>query len=185
MRYSKYIVICTALLMLVSCGTKKKVQPSAVSDQPAVPAWHTCLIQGSRATISTNTDRISAGVTMQTVRDSMIVISVMPMLGIEMMRLEATPTELIAINKLQGQYAKTTYAELNRKANPNINWDVLQQISSAELPTGPDKARLLYTFGDETIELVLEYGKRQLDVPVRVTHIPVNRYTQIDITKWL
>ena len=127
--------------MLVGCGAKKSIGKSQASKAESAPAWHTCLIQGAVATITTNTDRFSASVTMQTVRDSMLVISVMPMLGMEMIRLEATPTELIAIDKLHGRYAKATFADLNRQLTPSLNWDILQQICSADLPTGNDKAR--------------------------------------------
>jgi hypothetical protein len=109
----------------------------------------------------------------------------MPMLGMEMIRLEATPLELTAIDKIHGRYAKATYADLNRKLTPDLNWDVLQQLCSAELPTGNEKARLQYAFGEQTIELVIDYGKRQLDVPVRVVNQPVTRYQQIDISRWL
>lgn len=178
-------MICVAALVLSSCGAKKKAAQQAAVTEPAVPAWHTCLIQGAQATVSTNTDRISAAITMQTVRDSMIVISVTPLFGMEMMRLEATPTEIIAIDKLHGQFAKATFADLNRKLTPSLNWDILQQISSGELPTGAEKARLQYRFGGDTIELVINYSPRRLDVPVRVTNIPTNRYTQVDISKWL
>ena len=128
---------------------------------------------------------MSAAIMMQAVRDSMLVISVMPMLGMEMIRLEATPTELTAIDKIHGRYAKATYADLNRKLTPSLNWDVLQQICSAELPTGNEKARLQYAFGEQTIELVIDYGKRQLDVPVRVVNQPLNKYTEVDISQWL
>ena len=122
---------------------------------------------------------------MQVVRDSMLVISVMPMLGMEMLRIEATPLEVIAIDKIHGQYATATYAELNRKLTPSLNWDILQQLCSAELPTGDQKARLQYMFGDDTIEIVINYSPRQLDVPVRVMNIPTKRYTKVDISKWL
>ena len=128
---------------------------------------------------------MSAAIMMQAVRDSMLVISVMPMLGMEMIRLEATPTELTAIDKIHGRYAKATYADLNRKLTPSLNWDVLQQICSAELPTGNEKARLQYAFGEQTIELVIDYGKRQLDVPVRVVNQPLKKYTEVDISQWL
>lgn len=128
---------------------------------------------------------MSAAIIMQAVRDSMLVISVMPMLGMEMIRLEATPLELTAIDKIHGRYAKASYADLNRKLTPDLNWDVLQQICSAELPTGNEKARLQYAFGEQTIELVIDYGKRQLDGPVRVVNQPVTRYQQIDISRWL
>ena len=102
-----------------------------------------------------------------------------------MLRVEATPLEVIAIDKIHGQYATATYAELNRKLTPSLNWDILQQLCSAELPTGDQKARLLYMFGDDTIEVVINYSPRQLDVPVRVMNIPTKRYTKVDISKWL
>ena len=122
---------------------------------------------------------------MQTVHDSMIVISVMPMLGMEMMRVEATPTQIIAIDKLHGRYAKATYADLNRQLTPSLNWDILQQLCTAELPTGPEKARLVYTFGKERLELIIHYPPRKLDVPVRMTNQRLTKYTEIDVSKFL
>lgn len=122
---------------------------------------------------------------MQTVHDSMIVISVMPMLGMEMMRVEATPTQIIAIDKLHGRYAKATFADLNRQLTPSLNWDILQQLCTAELPTGPEKARLVYTFGKERLELIINYPPRKLDVPVRMTNQRLTKYTEIDVSKFL
>ena len=122
---------------------------------------------------------------MQTVHDSMIVISVMPMLGMEMMRVEATPTQIIAIDKLHGRYAKATFADLNRRLTPSLNWDILQQLCTAELPTGPEKARLVYTFGKERLELIINYPPRKLDVPVKMTNQRLTKYTEIDVSKFL
>ena len=178
------IIIWVIALCLCSCGAKKK----AVSSQPVEPAepvWHTCLIQSAQATLINNDDRISAAVTMQTVRDSMIIVSVMPLLGMEMMRIEATPLEVIAIDKMHGQYARATYADLNRKLTPAMNWDIFQQLCTAELPTGPEKARLQYVFGKDTIELIINYSPRRLDVPVRMNGQRLDKYTEIDISKWL
>jgi hypothetical protein len=122
---------------------------------------------------------------MQTVRDSMIVMSVMPLLGMEMLRVEATPLEVLVIDKIHGQYGKATYAEINRKLSPAVNWDVLQQIASAELPTGNERARMVYNFGKQVIEVVIDYPARKTDVPVRVSAQRIDRYTQVDISKWL
>ena len=172
-------------LLLAGCGVKKKVQPAPVPAEPEVPAWHTCLIQGARATLRVNNDRIDATVTMQTVHDSMLVISVTPLLGMEMVRFEATPFELTGINKIDGTYATTTYTAVNKRLTPTVNWDVLQQLCTAELPTGSEQARLLYTLGDKTIELIVNYPARRLDVPVRVSRMNTSRYRKIDIEKWL
>lgn len=180
------LIPLSIVLLLTGCGTKKKVvEPEKAKVESRVPAWHTCLIQGARATIDRDGDKLSATVTMQTVRDSMLVISVMPMLGMEMMRVEATPTEIIAIDKIHGQYAQATYAELNRRMTPAMNWDIIQQLCTAELPTGDKRARLQYVFGEETIELVVEYPERQLDVPVRVYNLPTAKYQRINISNWL
>lgn len=181
---SERILIVAMAVLLCGCGAKKKVISSQPAE-PAQPAWHTCLIQGAQATVTTNDNRVSAAITMQTVRDSMIVISVMPLFGMEMMRIEATPIEVTAIDKLHGQYAKATYSDLNRKLTPAINWDIFQQLCTGELPTGPEKARMMYLFGDDTIELVITYSPRRLDVPVRVNALRTDNYTQVDVSKWL
>jgi alpha-tubulin suppressor-like RCC1 family protein len=115
----------------------------------------------------------------------MIVLSVMPLLGMEMLRVEATPLEVLVIDKIHGQYGKATYAEINRKLSPAVNWDVLQQIASAELPTGNERARMVYNFGKQVIEVVIDYPARKTDVPVRVSAQRIDRYTQVDISKWL
>ena len=185
MKLKNICIVLSSCLLLVACGTKKKVVESQESSVESTPAWHTCLIQNARATVTTNEQQLSANVTMQTVHDSMLVISVMPILGMEMLRVEATPVEVIAIDKFHGRYAKATYADINRRLTPSLNWDELQQICTAELPTGDKRARLAYAFGEEMIELVIEYPARQIDVPVKVNNIRLNKYTQVDISKWL
>ncbi|MBQ7997156.1 MAG: DUF4292 domain-containing protein [Paludibacteraceae bacterium] len=183
-----YIFLLAAAVLVCGCGTKKKAvntSPAAVATEPETPSWHTCLIRNARGTITMDDATIAANVTMQTVRDSMIVISVMPLPGIEIARFEATPVEVTGFNKIDGTYATATYAEVNRNLVPNINWDMLQQLCSAELPTGDKRARLYYTLGEKTIELVVDYPPRQTDVPVRAEHQRTDRYKKVNITKWL
>ena len=171
-------------MTLVSCGVKKQVA-TVPTPTEETPTWHTCLIQGTRARVIKDGETMASTVLLQTVRDSMLVISVMPLMGMEVLRLEATPLEIVGIDKINGQYAEATFADVNRRLRPEINWDVLQQICTAELPTGDKTARLVYSFGDDTIELVLDYGVRKLDVPVRVMKQNTSRYTKIDISKFL
>jgi len=184
MKYKSIFIVLSSALLLCGCGAKKKaVQPA--EPKPVVPTWHTCIIQGAQATVMTDEDKLSSAVTMQTVHDSMIVISVTPMFGMEMMRVEATPTEIIAIDKLHGRYARGTFADLNKQLKPSLNWDILQQICTAELPTGDKKARLVYTFGKKQIELILDYPPRKIDVPVKMTNQRLTKYTEIDVSKFL
>ena len=161
-----------------SCHT----QQAAVQKQSAETLteeetlWHTGLIQGAKATLTMDGKTISANCTMQVVRDSMLVISVMPMLGIEVYRLEATPDELIAIDKLNHQYLRTDYAHINKYVAPSLTWEDLQQIASNEVQGGPF---IGYAIGEKTIALKITYPEKQTDVPVRMLHIDLSRYEQV------
>ena len=187
MKGNKIIGLLCAAIIMVGCGTSKRAVSPQTSDvsEPAVPAWHTCVIQGARATILLGEEQISSSATLQVVRDSMLVISITPIAGIEIIRIEATPAEVIGISKIDGTYAVASYDEINRKLVPAVTWETLQQLCSAELPTGSDQARLVYMLDDKRIELAISYPARRLDVPVRVNHIRTDRYKKVDISKWL
>lgn len=187
MKSERIIGFVCAAVMMVSCGTKKHAISSTTpaEEKPAVPAWHTCVIQGARATITLGDEKISSSATLQVVRDSMLVISVTPILGLEIARFEATPTEIVGINKFDGTYAVSTYDYINSKIVPAVSWETLQQLCSAELPTGSDKARLVYTLGEQIVEIVIVYPARKLDVPIRLHHSRTDRYKKVDISKWL
>lgn len=161
-----------------SCRTQRvavQSQPTETPTEEEKP-WHTCLMQGAKATLTMDEQTITANCTMQVVRDSMLVISVMPMLGIEVYRLEATPDELIAIDKLNHQYLKTDYARINRYVTPSLTWEDLQQIASNEVQGGPF---IGYAIGEKTIALKITYPEKQTDVPVRMLHIDLSRYEQV------
>ena len=161
-----------------SCHTQQAAvqpQPTETPTEEEKP-WHTCLMQGAKATLTMDEQTITANCTMQVVRDSMLVISVMPMLGIEVYRLEATPEELIAIDKLNHQYLKTDYARINRYVTPSLTWEDLQQIASNEVQGGPF---IGYAIGEKTIALKITYPEKQTDVPVRMLHIDLLRYEQL------
>ena len=161
-----------------SCRTQQAAvqpQPTETPTEEEKP-WHTCLMQGAKATLTMDEQTITANCTMQVVRDSMLVISVMPMLGIEVYRLEATPDELIAIDKLNHQYLKTDYARINRSVTPSLTWEDLQQIASNEVQGGPF---IGYAIGEKTIALKITYPEKQTDVPVRTQHIDLSRYEQV------
>lgn len=187
MKRTLYIFCLLAVVLLTGCGVNKRAatKPIVELQEDETPVWQTCLIQGARVTIVTDGGRVSANATMQVVRDSMLIISVMPMFGIEMMRLEATPEQIIGIDKMHGQYAVTTFDAANSKLVPALTWEDLQAFCTAELPLGSERARLFYTFGDELIEISVTYPARMTDVPLRMGRLPLDRYTQIDISQWL
>ena len=172
-------------LGLSSCRTQQALPKTTVQSESVaedtLPQWHTCSIQGAKAVLTYEGQTLTATCSMQAVRDSMLIISVMPMLGIELFRLEATPTSLLAIDKMNRQYVQTDYQELNRFMAPELTWAHLQQIATDELP---EDAFIGYTVGKHSIALRLTYTERQLDVPVHMTPIRIDRFEPVDISQW-
>lgn len=185
MKNKAYIALLLCGMLLAACGVQKKTVENVEPQVEIKPAWHTCVISGAKAVVTTNDDRISTAVTMLTVHDSLIIISIMPALGIEMARLEATPTELLAFDKVHNRYAETTYEELNQRLTPKISWKQLQQICSAELPTGSEHAKLVYSIGKESVTFDITYPERRLNVPVKMNRLRTSKYKKMDISQWL
>lgn len=186
---NKLYILFWVVIFFYGCGIQKSHTPPTALE--TLPTWNTCVIRNARAEVhitregNTNAEQLSATITMQTVHDSLLIISVMPMLGIEMLRVEATPTEVICIDKIHGQYTRATYEIFDKYITPTLNWNILQQTCAAELPTGNEKARLQYHFKKHTIELNITYPERQLNTPLRIQRQPLHKYKQIDITQWL
>ena len=185
------LIVFLAAMIMVGCAVKKNVAPEQepkvekVTKVTKKPHWHTCVIQGAKATVTTKSDKITASVTMQAVHDSLIIISVMPALGIEMVRLEATPDELLAFDKVHNRYAKITFKELNKRLKPKLTWKQLEQICSAEMPGGKDKLHLEYSIGKDTVQFDIKYPARKINGPVKMNRLKTNKYKQMDISKWL
>lgn len=187
MQLNKFLLIASVALLFAACGVKKAAvttQPEP-EPEPEIPTWHTCLIQGAKAKATTSSGSVSATVNMQAVHDSLIIVSVMPMLGIEMVRLEATPTVLVAFDKVHSRCVITSYEDLNTHITPSLSWKQLQQICSAELPNGSEKARLVYRAGKRSATIEIEYPPRKTDVPLKMTRLRTAKYKRVDINDLL
>ncbi len=179
---------------MTSCHTTKHIAKTETETQQegvkqetqtAENQWHTCLMQNAQGVVTIGEQTVRATCTMQTVRDSIVILSIMPMLGIEMLRIEATPEQITGIDKINRQYAVATYEEVNRYLSPAVSYHDLQALATGELPTGEDEAFVGYTAGKQTIMLRLTYPARQTDVAVRTRGADLTRYQQIDIKQLL
>lgn len=184
------IVAVVALMVgfgigLTGCSTGKRTVVATTDIPSAQSEWHTCLMQNVDAVLTIDEQTLRATCTLQTVRDSIVVISVMPMLGIELLRIEATPDRIIGIDKINKQYTEVEYDEINHYLTPKIKWQDLQELASGEMPTGSQEAFVGYTVGKHTLMLKFTYPERQTDIPLRFPTGNLSRYQQIAFTNLL
>lgn len=181
--FTLLIVFCAGLI-ISGCASKKKIAQApveTVKEELKKPTWHTILVPGAEATITADKQSIRATCQMQVVRDSMLVISVMPMFGIETHRLEATPDSLFVIDKLGRQYGAVDFATINQYITPKISWNDLQEMASGEKATSETETyHWSYSAKGHTATLSLRYNTIQRNVPMRVVHLNTTRYKKID-----
>lgn len=71
--------------------------------------------------------------TLRMKKGEVIQLSVAPLLGIEVARLEISPDRILAVDRLHKQYVEVSFNELNRMTNLNFNFNVLQSLFLNEI----------------------------------------------------
>ena len=134
-----YIGFCLLLVvaMLSSCKTK---QISTTSSELSVVDYTVAQVQQqqpqfsylniSKMDIVANygTQQLSFRATVKAVTDSLLVFSVQPLLGVEMFRLEFTPTSFRIIDKWNRKYTDNTYDFLRYSLGVDVNFNVIQAL---------------------------------------------------------
>lgn len=177
------ILILTVALVMCGCRSQKLHKQPAT---PTEPAWHTCLVQNADATLYMGEDAFRSTCTMQTVRDSLVVLSITPMLGLEMFRVEATAQSILVVDKMQRRYMRVGYEQINRYVTPKVRYSDLQQMASGEiLPPNAAVGRVEYLVGGKKLALSINYPVRQLDVTLNLRTIDLMRYQNVDLQTWM
>ena len=177
MKNRTYILLLCAVFLLCGCASKKHtVKPTEQQPDQTTPTWHTAQAANTQLTLDVDMQRYSVMCQIQAVRDSMIVISVMPMLNMELLRLEFTPDTAIVIDKINRRYTKLALDAAQDEVVPAIKWKDLQNFA-----TGTGFNSLGYSFREHTVRLTASYGEIVYDAPVNVRHQRLERYQFVDI----
>ncbi len=131
-------------LFLYSCHTSKKAVDKHGNTVNTVesdiynrirkqsPSFNT--IEG-KAVFSADYDGKSINVkgTVKMQKDSCIIISFQPIIGIEMARIQATKNNIVVVDRVHSTYYKATYEDIKKMTGIVVDYDVLQSILSAQI----------------------------------------------------
>lgn len=109
----------------------------------SLPYWNcvTGKVALNLNTGSSKNTKLSATLRMK--KGEVIQLSVAPLLGIEVARLEISPERILAVDRLHKQYVEVSFEDLNRMANLNLSFNVLQSLFMNEI----------FLPGKETVEV--------------------------------
>lgn len=74
------------------------------------------------------TQQLSFRATIKAATDSLLVFSVQPLLGVEMFRVEFTPTSFLIVDKWNRKYTENSYEFLRYKLGVDFNFTILQAL---------------------------------------------------------
>ena len=117
-RIQNILLIIIVLLMMVGCASKRTATVTSKQDL------------SMRAKISLTLDKhnYQTSCVVKMWKNELIILSVLPMLGIEMFRLEASADGVVVIDKLNRRYTELNYEELNAYTPRKISFKMLQML---------------------------------------------------------
>ena len=176
---SKHLILIVALLALCGCAAKKRV---VAPPEDFALTWQTVHMSNTLLELDVDGQNYSVSCQIQGVRDSMLVVSLMPMMNMEMMRLEITPDEALAIDKVNHRYTRLELSKAAQHVVPGIQWTDLQKFltGTGGLKQG-ETMSLGYNFQGHKVQLKLTYGTIAYDAPVNVRHLKLDRFDYVDL----
>ncbi|MDR3327688.1 MAG: DUF4292 domain-containing protein [Prevotellaceae bacterium] len=92
-------------------------------------------ISNCEALLTNNGKSFSVRVNIKIIKDKDIVISILPILGVEIFRLQLTPQRFYVFDKFNRQYCENTYENLSRELRTDISFKNLQALLTNQLFT--------------------------------------------------
>jgi hypothetical protein len=129
----------SSVLFFVSCKTKETIakQDKKIQGLDKIkltpPAINTANFSKLSVDIKSPGNTLSSAASMKIIRDSIIQISVQPMLGIEMARVDFFKNDIVIIDKMNSRYLKTNYEFLFTRFRVKADFNSLQALLLNEL----------------------------------------------------
>ncbi|MCM1035330.1 MAG: DUF4292 domain-containing protein [Paludibacter sp.] len=144
MKFLRYLPAILLFMLLTACHTQQSATRTRQTAQAesATTLAHimqaqphfTCAQAGKiRVTLSYAERKINANGSINILTDSAIVLSIQPLLGIELFRVELTPHTITIVDKMNRRYAQTDYQTLHAALGMPVNFHDIQSLCMAHL----------------------------------------------------
>lgn len=148
----RYIFILTAVLLIASCSSTRKLEKAPMIGGLTGEAYMEKVIELSpswksvsgKVALNLNVEgkqNSKLNATLRLKRGESIQLLVAPLLGIEVARLEISPEGILAVDRLNKRFVRVSFDEVSRLANTDLNFNILQSLFLNELFL-PGKAQL-------------------------------------------
>ena len=160
-------------VLLSSCSTSRSLAPRR----------YQTLHQKANATVLLDQHKYSMGCTVQLWRNELIILSVQPMLGIEMLRVEATPDSMMIFDKMNRRYAILAYDDMeSMKIHPQPSYKWLQDFLTApSTPKLTAKSEKVFRLGSHQSTISCTFSQREYNTLKSPKRLDTRKYKRISL----
>ena len=91
---------------------------------------------------------------------------------------------MLVVNKLEKEYDRATYAEINKDVRPFVTYEDLRTIAGGEMPSIAQNGVLRYSAKGQTVALALNFvNPPLLNSSVTIHHGDVSKFKKIKLLK--
>lgn len=162
------------LLCLCSCAAQQGISKAHT--------YRSARVDKAPVTATMGAQSLRLTVSMQTVVDSLVIMSVQILPGVEVYRLEATPQQCKVIDKVNRRFAVSDYKALRALTTPALTYNQLQRIACG-VPQKKSKKHVTdYQFLclGTPLTLHIDYPVIRYNEPMTLTPARTLMYKQVD-----
>lgn len=134
-----YLFLFVIVAFVSSCSSTKKISKSTSVGEMSQKEYVDKIIENSnmfdalnaKSVFTLNLDNktpLSVSGTMKIKKGEVVILSAAPLLGIEVARVEITPSAILVIDRMKKRYVKASYEELNRYLKNNLDYNSLESL---------------------------------------------------------
>lgn len=176
----KRFIFLLCLFALCGCAARKQVVQT-----PPKPLHRTAQVAKSTITATMDEEQYTLYCSIQAIRDSVISMSLQLIPGLEVVRLYATPDQVIGLDKMGKRYISTSWTELAQTSGTDISWQYIQRIAMGEEFTIEKSWSKSFTTAGHFVTINLQLPEIIYDEEVAIRPINLQKYRRVDIHELL
>lgn len=167
---SIFLIVCC--LILSSCATSKNTMR------------YQTISQRAQIELGIDEHQYTMNSTIKMWKNELIVVSIQPMLGIEMVRAEITPDSVWVFDKMNRCYVTMDYKGIREVINHKITFNNIQRLLAHHAPKKENK-RLEFKTNNHRLRLFYRISLREKDTLQEPQRLNTNRYRQVTLREIL
>lgn len=169
-RFIPFIAICC--MLFASCSTQRATAPRR----------YQTLHQKATATLQFDQRQYTMGATVQLWRNELVILSLQPVLGIEMIRIEATQDSVLLVDKMNRRYTVIQYDLFSKRVSPTPSYRLIQDfVTAPQTPNTEAKSYQSFTIGKHKIAIECSFTQREYNTLQTPKRLRLDRYKRVSL----